>query len=206
MSSSDPTPAHLVLTGQTVDLHRTLIMGVVNATPDSFSDAGLYPSVADRVDRASTLIGEGADVIDVGGESGITGVPPIEPAVEIERVVPAIRGIVDRPPDTLISIATYKPEVADAALTAAARLVNDISGLRFPDLASVAADHGAGLVIMHNRAKPKERLYETITYDDVITDVRTFLDEKIAIARARGVARDAIIVDPGPDFSKSPHQ
>lgn len=181
-------------------------MGVVNATPDSFSDAGLYPTARARIDRATTLIDEGADVIDVGGESGITGVPPIEPHEEIDRVVPVIRGIVERHPDVLVSIDTYKPAVADAALAAGARLVNDISGLRFPDLASVAADHGAGLVIMHNRARPKERLNETITYDDVVADVRAFLDEKVGVALARGVGDESIVVDPGPDFSKSPHQ
>lgn len=200
-----PTP-RLVLSGRAVDLRRTLVMGVVNATPDSFSDAGLYPSVEARVDRASELIEQGADVIDVGGESGITGVPPVEVDEEIDRVVPVISGIVARHPEVLVSIDTYKPAVADAALTAGARLVNDISGLRFPDLATVAAEHAAGLVIMHNRARPKERLNETITYDDVVSDVRSFLDDRIELARSRGVADDAIVVDPGPDFSKSPHQ
>lgn len=181
-------------------------MGVVNATPDSFSDAGLYDTVDARVDRASRLLADGADVIDVGGESGITGVPAVEPEEEIDRVVPVIRGILARHPEALVSIDTYKPAVADAALTAGARIVNDISGLRFPDLATVTADHGAGLVIMHNRAKPKERLNETIVYDDVIADVRTFLDERMETARERGVAEESVIVDPGPDFSKSPHQ
>lgn len=206
MSPSDPPPVRLVLAGVPVDLRRTLVMGVVNATPDSFSDAGLFPTVGSRIDRATTLIEEGADVIDVGGESGITGVPAVAPEEEIERVVPVIRGIVERHPGVLVSIDTYKPPVADAALAAGARLVNDISGLRFPDLASVAADHGAGLVIMHNRAKPKERLNETIVYDDVVADVRTFLDERVEDAVGRGVARESIVVDPGPDFSKSPHQ
>jgi len=206
MPAPAPPPPRLVLADRPVDLSRTLVMGVVNATPDSFSDAGLYPSAEARVDRASELVAQGADVIDVGGESGITGVPPVAAGEEIARVVPVIEGIVARHPDVVVSIDTYKPAVADAALAAGARLVNDISGLRDPDLAGVAAAHRAGIVLMHNRARPKERLNETIRYDDVVADVRGFLDRKVAVALDRGVARDAIVVDPGPDFSKSPHQ
>lgn len=202
----DVPDARLVLNGRAVDLSRPLLMGVVNATPDSFSDAGLYVTVADRVDRASELVAAGASVIDIGGESGITGVPQVDPAEEIDRVVPVIEGVVARHPDLLVSIDTYKPQVADAALRAGARLINDISGLADPDLAGVAAAHGAGIVLMHNRAKPKERLNEVITYQDVVADVRSFLDEKVEVAMAQGVNRDAIVVDPGPDFSKSPHQ
>lgn len=206
MSDAAAPVRRLILDGHPVDLSSTLLMGVVNATPDSFSDAGLYATVEARVDRASELIAAGADVIDVGGESGITGVPQVDPAEEIERVVPVIEGIVARHPDVLVSIDTYKPPVADAALAAGARLVNDISGLLDPDLAGVAGDRNAGIVLMHNRAKPKERLNETIVYEDVVADVRSFLDEKVAIALAQGVAEHAIVVDPGPDFSKSPHQ
>ncbi len=181
------------------------LMGIVNATPDSFSDAGLHPTLAARVALAQELIAAGARVIDVGGESGVTNRPAVEPAEEIERVV----GLVERiaaEPGVLVSVDTYKPQVAAAAIAAGAVIVNDVSGLRDPGLADVCAQTGAALVVMHTRAAPKQRLQDPGLYDDVLADVVAFIGERLALARSRGVADEQLIVDPGPDFAKTPAQ
>ncbi|HEV2815311.1 MAG TPA: dihydropteroate synthase, partial [Solirubrobacteraceae bacterium] len=173
----------------TIELaERPWLMGVVNASPDSFSGAG--GDVA------------GADIVDVGGESAITGRPPVEVEEEIARVVPAIERYVRD--GLLVSVDTYKPAVAEAAIAAGASIVNDVSGLRDPALADVCARTGAALVVMHTRAAPKERV--RLDYDDVVADVVTFLRERIAVALDRGVAPEQIVVDPGPDFAKTPAQ
>jgi dihydropteroate synthase len=178
-------------------------MGIVNATPDSFSDAGLHPTLESRAELADRLIAEGASLIDVGGQSGVTNRPEVDPREEIERVVPLIERIA---PKVVVSVDTYKPEVAEAAIEAGAAIVNDVSGLRYPELAEVCARTGAGLVIMHNRSAPKQRLTDPALYDDVVADVVTFLERKLALAHQAGVPEDATILDPGPDFSKTPAQ
>lgn len=200
-----PIPT-LVVQGRPVDLRATLLMGIVNATPDSFSDAGLYPDTASRVRLASELIAAGADVLDVGGQSGITGVPEVEATEEIRRVVPVIESIRAAHPDVLISVDTYKPPVVEAAIAAGASIINDVSGLLYPDVADICAATGAGLVIMHNRSKPKVRLTDPLRYADVTADVVDFLTEKLEVAMARGVPRDAVVFDPGVDFAKTPFQ
>ena len=177
---------------------RPWLMGVVNASPDSFSDA----KAGDPVQQARELIEAGADVIDVGGESAITGRSPVEPEEEIARVVP----VIERVEGALVSVDTYKPAVAEAAIAAGASIVNDVSGLRDPALADVCARTGAALVVMHTRAAPKERLQDPDAYDDVVADVLGFLRERIAVARDHGVADEQLIVDPGPDFAKTPAQ
>lgn len=184
---------------------RPWLMGIVNATPDSFSDAGRFPTLETRLDRAAKLIAAGADVIDVGGESGITNRPPVDPDDEIGRVEPLIRRITTEL-GGLVSIDTYKPRVAAAAIAAGARIVNDVSGLRDPELADVCAATGAALVVMHTRAAPKQRLQDPDLYPDVVADVVAFLSGRIELALSRGVAREQLIVDPGPDFSKTPAQ
>lgn len=196
----------LILRDRKLDLTRPALMGIVNATPDSFSDGGEYPDVESRVARAVTLVEQGATIIDVGGQSGITGVPEVEADEEISRVVPVLEGIRAVLPDVLISVDTYKPPVVAAALAAGAAIINDVSGLRYPDVAALCADAGAGLVLMHNRSKPKERLTDPLLYDNVTTDVVTMLEAEMAEAEAAGVARESILLDPGPDFSKTPHQ
>jgi dihydropteroate synthase len=185
---------------------RPLLMGIVNATPDSFSDGGRYATLEERVELAASLVAAGAGLIDVGGQSGITGKPEIDPDEEIARVVPVIERIVAGHDDVIVSVDTYKPAVARAALDAGAAVVNDVSGLRDPELAAVCAEHGAGLVIMHNRSAPKQRLTDPALYDDVVADVVGFLERKLELAHEAGVARDATILDPGPDFSKTPAQ
>lgn len=196
----------LAVGGIALSLDRPRLMGVVNATPDSFSDAGQHPTTDARVALATELVEGGADVIDVGGQSGITSVPEVDPDTEIDRVAPVIEAVRARHPDVPISIDTYKPAVADAALAAGAAIVNDTSGLLHPELADVAAAHHAALVVMHNRSKPKVRMTDPHAYVDVVGDVRTFLAEKTAEAVRRGVPIEAIILDPGPDFAKTPHQ
>jgi dihydropteroate synthase len=180
-------------------------MGVLNATPDSFSDAGLYPTLAARVERGLQLIHDGADIVDVGGESAATDKPAVSAEEEIDRVVPLITELAGRS-EIVISVDTYKPRVASAAIAAGASIVNDISGLRDPALADVCAATGAALVVMHNRGVPKQRLTDPQLYDDVVDDVVSFLRERTALAEQRGVAADNVIVDPGPDFSKTPAQ
>jgi len=184
---------------------RPWLMGIVNASPDSFSDAGAFPDLDARVALARELLEAGADIIDVGGESGITLRPPVAVQEEIERVVPLVRRLVSEL-DATVSVDTYKPPVAEAAIAAGAVIVNDVSGLRDPALADVCARTGAALVLMHTRAAPKQRLQDPELYDDVVADVIGFLAERIDCARARGVRDEQLILDPGPDFAKTPAQ
>jgi dihydropteroate synthase len=180
-------------------------MGIVNATPDSFSDAGLDQSLEGRVRRARALLSAGADVIDIGGESGVTNRPAVPPAEEVTRVVPVIERVVGEL-GALVSIDTYKPAVARAAISAGAAVVNDVSGLRDPELADVCAETGAGLVLMHTRAAPKEKVLDPAWDGRIVADVRSFLEERIELALSRGVAFEQLILDPGPDFGKTPFQ
>jgi dihydropteroate synthase len=180
-------------------------MGVVNATPDSFSDAGAYGGLEARLARARELVEAGADVIDIGGESGITNRPPVDAAEEIARVVPLVERVAGEL-GALVSVDTYKPEVAEAAVAAGARIVNDVSGLRDERLAGVCARTGAALVVMHTRAAPKQRLQDPALYADVVADVAGFLRERMDAAVARGVDPEQILLDPGPDFAKTPAQ
>ena len=201
------TPRHTLRAGaRTVELGaRPWLMGVVNASPDSFSDAGRFTGLEAQFARARELAEAGADLIDVGGESGITNRPPVDPAEEIERVAPLVERIA-RELGVLVSVDTYKPAVAEAAVAAGAAIVNDVSGLRDPALADVCARTGAGLVVMHTRAAPKERLQDPGRYADVVADVVAFLEERMALAVEHGVGEEQLIVDPGPDFAKTPAQ
>jgi dihydropteroate synthase len=192
--------------GRTLELgERPWLMGIVNASPDSFSDAGEYVDLDARVERARVLLGQGADIIDVGGESAITRRPPVDAAVEISRVVPLVERLVGEL-GAVVSVDTYKPAVACAAIAAGACVVNDVSGLRDPELADVCASTGAALVLMHTRAEPKQRLQDPALYDDVFADVCDFLRERMEVARARGMRDEQILLDPGPDFAKTPAQ
>ncbi len=180
-------------------------MGIVNATPDSFSDDGAHGTLDERVELARSLIDAGADIIDIGGESGVTNRPSIAPEEEIERVVPLIERVRTEL-DALVSVDTYKPAVAYTAIAAGAAIVNDVSGLRDPELADVCAGTGAGLVLMHTRAAPKEKLLDPTLDGLVGADVKRFLRELISLAMAHGVAFDQLMLDPGPDFGKTPAQ
>ena len=192
--------------GQRIELGGSpLLMGIVNATPDSFSDAGELPDVQARVARAHELAAAGARILDVGGESAFGGRPAVPAEEETARVVPVIERIA-RELDVLLSVDTYKPAVAEAAIAAGAQIVNDVSGLRNPELAEICAGTGAGLVLTHTRVAPKGTLLDPGFYDDVVADVRDFLDERIALAEAAGMHPEQLILDPGPDFAKTPAQ
>ena len=181
------------------------LMGIVNATPDSFSDAGELPDVAARVARARELVAAGAAIVDVGGETASGLEPAVAVGAEAARVVPVIERIVAEL-DVVVSVDTHKPAVAEAALAAGAHLVNDVSGLRDPAMAALCARTGAALVIMHTRVEPKGTLLEPGFYDDVVEDVRSFLAERVAVAVGEGVAPEQLLLDPGPDFAKTPAQ
>jgi dihydropteroate synthase len=181
---------------------RTLVMGVINVTPDSFSDGGRFLRVDDAVRQALALVEEGADLLDVGGESTRPGSDPVGVQEELDRVAPVIAEIVRRV-DVPISIDTYKPEVAAECLALGATLVNDITGLENQDMVHVARAYGAGIVVMHMRGRPKT-MQHNVTYEDVVRDVRDFLAERAARARDAGI--DSVIVDPGIGFGKSAAQ
>jgi dihydropteroate synthase len=179
---------------------RPLVMGVVNANPDSFSDSRRLRTLDEQVEHALWLVAGGADMIDVGGESGVTynGLTPAE--VERERVVPLVARLASE--GVTVSVDTFKPAVAEAALSAGAAMINDVSGLAEPELARLCAESGAALVVMHTRAAPKQVSFPA--YSDVIEDVVAFLRERRQLARELGVGEAQIVLDPGPDFAKTP--
>jgi len=185
-----------------LDPARPLVMGVLNASPDSFSDGALVGPLEAQVERGLALVAEGADLLDVGGESARTDRPSPEADEEAARVVPLVERLAAE--GAVVSIETRRPGVARAAIAAGAGMVNDVSGLRDPQLAAACADTGAALVVMHTRAEPKQKAFPE--YEDVVADVLAFLRERIAVARQAGVGEDQIVVDPGPDFSKTPAQ
>jgi dihydropteroate synthase len=195
----------LALRGATFSWDRPLVMGVVNANPDSFSDPGAR-SLDAVVARALALVADGAGALDVGAQSAITGRQPADPAVEAAAVVPVVRAVVDACPEVLVSVDTFKPEVARAALDAGAHLLNDVSGLRDPAVARLCAEAGAGLVVMHTAAPPLVRRQEPGLYRRVGAEVAAFLAERLAAAGAAGVEPGALVVDPGVDFTKTPAQ
>ena len=182
---------------------RPLLMGILNATPDSFSEERGEEQLAVRLERGRALIAAGADILDVGGESARGARPAVVSVVEIARVAELV-GEFSR--DVLVSVDTYKPAVAEAAIAAGAGIVNDVSGLRDPGLAELCARSGAALVIMHTAVEPKGTLLDPATYDDVVASVVEFLRTRIALARDAGVAEEQLILDPGPDFAKTPAQ
>jgi dihydropteroate synthase len=184
---------------------RPWLMGIVNATPDSFSDEGRWQTLDERVGLARSLLDAGADIIDIGGESGVTNRPPVSVEEEIERVVPLIERVVGEL-GALVSVDTYKPPVARAAVAAGAALVNDVSGLRDPGLAEVCAQTGAALVLMHTRAAPKQKLVDRSLDGRAAEDVERFLVQRIELAMDRGMAFEQLMLDPGPDFGKTPAQ
>ncbi|EMA44659.1 dihydropteroate synthase [Halobiforma nitratireducens] len=184
---------------------RTAIMGILNVTPDSFHDGGEYDALEDAVARAEGMVEAGADVIDVGGESTRPGADPVPIEEEIDRVVPVIERIRELGLDVHVSIDTRKAAVADAALEAGADIVNDVSGLEDPEMRFVAADHDAGLVVMHSIDTPVVPDRD-VTYDDVVEDVIDQLAERILLAEKAGLDRENVVVDPGLGFGKSPRE
>lgn len=195
----------LQLAGRSIEIEhgRPLVMGIVNTGPDSFSDSVRLDSVERQVEHALSLVAAGADLIDVGGESGVTYNAVSDAEAEIERVVPVVELLAAE--GVLVSADTWKPRVAQAAVEAGAAIINDVSGLADPELADIAARTDAGLVLMHTRAEPKRAHFPG--YGGAVAhDVQTFLRERIELTRSRGVALEQLIVDPGPDFAKTPRE
>jgi dihydropteroate synthase len=188
--------------GRTLELgERTLVMGIINVTPDSFSDGGRLLDPARAVDAGVQMVEEGADVLDVGGESTRPGARPIGADDERRRILPVIEGLASRVP-VPISVDTYKASIADLALRAGASIVNDISGLRYePELASVVASHGAAIVLMHTRGRSVD-MYQEAVYNDVVDEVLDELRASVAFATGAGIQKQSVLVDPGLGFAK----
>lgn len=187
-----------------LSLERPLIMGILNVTPDSFSDGGCYATIEKAVERARQLEAEGADLLDIGGESTRPGAPLISAEHELSRVLPVIEALANRL-TIPISIDTWKSSVAEACLSAGAEIINDISGLNFdPDLAAVVARHQAGLVVMHTRGTPQQMQQDT-GYADLLGEVAASLLQSAATARAAGITQAQICLDPGIGFAKDLH-
>lgn len=184
------------------DFSRTYIMGIVNVTPDSFSDGNLYYDHRKAVDRGLELEENGADIIDIGGESTRPGAVPVPCQEELRRVIPVVETLAKRV-RVPISVDTTKAEVARCAIEAGAAIINDISALRFDDaMAGIIAGSGVAVVLMHMRGNP-QTMQKDVHYNDLIGEIRSFLKERIAYAIASGIARDKIIIDPGIGFGKS---
>jgi dihydropteroate synthase len=184
------------------DRPRTLIMGIVNVTPDSFVDGGRYLDPAEAVRHARALAAEGADLLDIGAESTRPGSPGVLSNEERARLLPVLERLLDGPPCP-VSVDTSKPDVAEAALALGAHMVNDVTALADgPALAQVCADHGAALTVMHMQGTPRTMQVEP-RYDDLLGEVRARLETAVATAQDAGVAPDAICVDPGIGFGKT---
>ncbi|MEA2426740.1 MAG: dihydropteroate synthase [Thermoleophilaceae bacterium] len=175
------------------------VMGVVNVTPDSFSDGGLYLDVDAAWRHGVELLEQGASILDVGGESTRPGAAPVAIAEELERVVP----VIERLPDGVVSVDTRKVEVAEAAIQAGARIVNDVSAFRHaPEMAGLVASSGAGCCLMHMLGEP-QTMQDDPVYADVVDDVKAFLEERLSFAVSEGVPEDKIWLDPGIGFGKT---
>ena len=182
---------------------ETLVMGIVNVTPDSFSDGGKFYSTKDAIAHASKLICEGADIIDIGGESTRPGANEISSSDELRRVIPVIRGIRSNNPDILISIDTTKAIVAKKAVEVGANIINDVSGLSFDSqMPKTVASLNAPIIIMHMKGNPRN-MQKNPEYKDLINDILYYFKERIKIATKAGINREMIILDPGIGFGKT---
>ncbi|WP_343655652.1 dihydropteroate synthase [Paraburkholderia caribensis] len=185
----------------TFTFERPLVMGILNVTPDSFSDGGLYaePSKARR--QAELMLAEGADIIDIGGESTRPGAPPVPLEDELDRVIPLVKELSGA--GIPVSVDTYKPEVMRHALAAGADLINDIWGFRMPGAIEAVKDSQCGLCVMHMLGEPQTMQAGEPAYADVVAEIRAFLDERINTLMGAGVAKNRICVDPGFGFGKT---
>ena len=182
---------------------KTLIMGVINITPDSFSDGGLYLNKNAALDHAKKLISEGADIIDIGGESSRPGSKPISIQEEIDRILPVIESLNDFNPSCIISIDTYKYEVAEKAISLGAKIINDISGLSFDNgMVDLVVKHKVPIVIMHMKGKPNN-MQNNPHYNNLLNEITDFFKKQIRFAKTKGVQDKQIILDPGIGFGKS---
>ncbi len=199
-----PAPTPLVLTCKThvFDLtERPCLMGILNVTPDSFSDGGRYADQRLAIQHGLNLAAQGADIIDIGGESTRPGSVPVDQDEELRRVLPVVRELAGHA-GLAISIDTMKAEVARKALEAGACMVNDVSALTHSDMAAVVAEANVPVVLMHMSSMPRDMQQHT-RYNDIVLDIRRYLEERIAAARSAGIARRNIIIDPGIGFGKT---
>ncbi|MGZ5354287.1 MAG: dihydropteroate synthase [Actinomycetota bacterium] len=180
---------------------RTLVMGIVNVTPDSFSDGGRFLDASAAAAHGTRLVADGADLIDVGGESTRPGSDPVPATDEVARVVPVIGRLADAVPGVPISIDTRKADVAEAAIDAGASIVNDVSAGGDPGMFDVVRERGASLVLMHMKGEPKT-MQVSASYDDVVAEVHAYLLERLGAARDAGIHAERIAVDPGIGFGK----
>lgn len=200
------TPANTYLHmahGQSLDLtEKTAVMGILNLTPDSFSDGGQFISRGHALKRAEEMITEGADIIDIGGESTRPGAEAVSENEELDRVIPVVEALAGKVP--LISVDTTKAAVAEAALNAGAHIINDIFGFhQSPELAHIAAKHQAGAILMHIKGNPRT-MQKNPQYDDLMGDILDWLAESIQIAVKAGLPQNHLVVDPGIGFGKTP--
>ncbi|BCM25532.1 dihydropteroate synthase [Methyloradius palustris] len=183
-----------------LDLSRPHVMGIVNVTPDSFSDGGKFASTQKAVEHALKLIEEGADILDIGGESTRPGATPVELGEELSRVIPVIEELVNKV-GVPISIDTYKPEVMRHAIAAGADIINDISALQAPGALEIVANSKAGVCLMHMQGTP-QTMQQDPQYQDVVTEVIEFLKQRLTAANEAGIASERILLDPGFGFGK----
>ncbi len=193
----------LTYRGKELPLKEPVVMGILNATPDSFSDGGRYTTVELALKRAEEIISQGGKIVDVGGESTRPGAPPVPLEEELRRVIPVIREVRKRLGEGFfISVDTYKAEVARQALLEGADMVNDISGLQFdPKMAEVVSSFGCPVVIMHIKGTPRD-MQKNPYYEDAVSEICDYFEERLSFALERGIGRDKIILDPGIGFGK----
>ncbi|MFM0668548.1 dihydropteroate synthase [Paraburkholderia sediminicola] len=196
-----PIPEPLQCGRFKLTFERPLIMGILNVTPDSFSDGGKYAMRGDALRQAERMMLDGADIIDIGGESTRPGAPPVPFDEELERVIPLVEQL--RGANVPLSIDTYKPEVMRHTLAAGADLINDIWGFRMPGAIDAVRDSECGLCVMHMLGEPRTMQLGEPVYDDVVSEVRDFLEERVAALKQAGIARARISVDPGFGFGKA---
>lgn len=182
-------------------LERPLLMGIVNVTPDSFSDGGRYFTTDSAIAQALSLRAAGADILDIGGESTRPGAAPVPVEEELARVLPVVEGL--RHCGAALSVDTMKPEVMGAALAAGADMINDVTALERPGALQAVADSGCGICLMHMQGAP-QTMQEAPRYGDVVAEVAAYLQARLAAAQAAGIARERLVIDPGFGFGKAP--
>lgn len=189
--------------GGTIGPSPFLVVGILNVTPDSFYDGGRYEDVHKAVDHAGEILEQGADIIDIGGESTRPFSQKVESSVELQRVVPIVKKILEKHSDANVSIDTYKAAVAEESLKAGAVIVNDVSACRYdPELAQVLSDYKPGYVLMHSQGTP-ESMQKSPEYEDVVSDIKAFFDERLSFLEKQGLPLDRIVLDPGIGFGKT---
>jgi dihydropteroate synthase len=197
------SPAPLVLGSHTLTWQKPLLMGVLNLTPDSFSDGGTCSSVQDALNKATQLVEQGADILDIGGESTRPGSHPVDAHTELARIVPFLKALQKKPLPCLLSVDTYKAQVAHACLSEGAHIINDISCGQDPLMAQTLAQHKAAWVLMHKKGVPRTMQQGLLHYTNLFDEVRTTLETAVAHALSTGIPKSHLWVDPGIGFGKT---